>query len=862
MAEAFVYDHVRTPRGKGKAVGTLHEVKPVDLVVGLLDEVRTRNPSLDPAAVDDVVLGVVTPIGDQGGDIAKTAALAAGYPETVAGVQLNRFCASGLEAVNQAAQRVRSGFEELILAGGVESMSRVPMGSDGGAWAADPATALKTGFVPQGIGADLIATLGGWTRDHVDAYAAESHHRAAKAWANGYFAGSVVPVRDLNGLVVLDHDETVRPDTSPEGLAGLTPSFAQMGKDAGFDDVALEKYHWVERIDHVHHAGNSSGIVDGAAIMVIGSERAGADLGLTPRARVLATAVSGADPTIMLTGPAPASRKALAKAGLDVDDIDLFEINEAFAAVAMRFMRDLDISPEITNVNGGAIAMGHPLGATGAMILGTLIDELERRDLRRGLATLCVGGGMGIATIVELVCHRRGFETGWRPSSTTGDLKGDPQMTTTQTDVSAVRYERDDDGIVTLVLDDPTASANTMSVLYKDSMLAAVQRLYDEVDSDDGVTGVVVTSAKKTFFAGGDLRAMVTATKADAPAFFELCEEVKAGLRRLETFPRPVVAAINGAALGGGFEIALATNHRIAVDHPSVELGLPEATLGLLPGGGGVTRVVRMLGLQDGLMEVLLQGTRFKPAQAKEKGLVDELVGSLDDLVPAAKAWIKANPESTQNAWDRPGYKMPGGSPKSPALAQFLPAFPALLRQQVKGADYPAQKAILSAAVEGAQVDFDTATRIESRYLTNLIVNQQSKNMIQAFFFDLQAINAGKLRPQGVPTYRATKVGVLGAGMMGAGIAYVCAKAGMQVVLKDVAVESAEKGKAHSAGLLDKAIARGRSTEEKKAELLGRITATADPADLAGCDLVIEAVFEDPSLKHQVFAEIAGARQC
>ena len=431
-------------------------------------------------------------------------------------------------------------------------------------------------------------------------------------------------------------------------------------------------------------------------------------------------------------------------------------------------------------------------------------------------------------------------------------------MTSTQTDVSAVRYERDEDGIVTLVLDDPTTSANTMSVLYKDSMLAAVQRLYDEVDSDDGVTGVVVTSAKKTFFVGGDLRAMVTATKADAPGFFELCEEVKAGLRRLETFPRPVVAAINGAALGGGFEIALATNHRIAVDHPSVELGLPEATLGLLPGGGGVTRVIRMLGLQDGLMEVLLQGTRFKPAQAKEKGLVDELVGSLDELVPAAKAWIRANPESTQNAWDRPGYKMPGGSPKSPALAQFLPAFPALLRQQVKGADYPAQKAILSAAVEGAQVDFDTATRIESRYLTNLIVNQQSKNMIQAFFFDLQAINAGKLRPEGVPTYRATKVGVLGAGMMGAGIAYVCARAGMEVVLKDVSVAGAEKGKAHSAGLLDKAVARGRSTEEKKAELLGRITATADPADLAGCDLVIEAVFEDPSLKHQVFAEIAG----
>ncbi len=403
MAEAFVYDHIRTPRGRGKAVGSLHEVKPVDLVVGLLDELRTRNPDLDPSRVDDVVLGVVTPIGDQGGDIAKTAALKAGLPETVAGVQLNRFCASGLEAVNQAAQRVRSGFEDLIIAGGVESMSRVPMGSDGGAWAMDPATALETGFVPQGIGADLIATIGGWSRQDVDAYAAESHHRAAKAWANGYFDSAVIPVRDLNGITVLDRDETVRPDTSVEGLAGLKPSFAGIGKDAGFDDVALEKYHWIDKIDHVHHAGNSSGIVDGAALMAIGTEEVGAALGLTPRARIISTAVSGADPTIMLTGPAPAARKALARAGLEVEDIDLFEINEAFAAVAMRFMRDLGISHDITNVNGGAIAMGHPLGATGAMILGTLVDELARRDLKRGLATLCVGGGMGIATIVELV---------------------------------------------------------------------------------------------------------------------------------------------------------------------------------------------------------------------------------------------------------------------------------------------------------------------------------------------------------------------------------------------------------------------------------------------------------------------------
>jgi acetyl-CoA C-acetyltransferase len=403
QTQAFVYDAIRTPRGRGKTTGSLHEVKPADLVVGLLDEIRTRNPGLDPARVDDVVLGVVTPLGDQGGDLAKTAALAAGFPETVAGVQLNRFCASGLEAVNQAAMRVRSGFEDLILAGGVESMSRVAMGSDGGPWAMDPATAITNSFVPQGVGADLVATLEGYSREDVDAFAAESHARAAKAQVNGYFDGSLVPVRDLNGLTVLDRDELIRPGTTVETLAGLRPSFARIGDEGGFDSVALEKYHWVEEIRHVHHAGNSSGIVDGAAIVVVGTEQVGADLGLTPRARILAAAVSGADPTIMLTGPAPASRKALAKAGLTPQDIDLYEINEAFAAVAMRFMRDLDLPHDKVNVNGGAIAMGHPLGATGAMILGTLVDELERRDLRYGLATLCVGGGMGIATVVERI---------------------------------------------------------------------------------------------------------------------------------------------------------------------------------------------------------------------------------------------------------------------------------------------------------------------------------------------------------------------------------------------------------------------------------------------------------------------------
>lgn len=401
MTEAYVYDAIRTPRGRGKQTGSLHEVKPISLVTGLLQEVQRRHPELDPAQVEDVVLGVVGPIGDQGGDIAKTAALAAGLPYTVAGVQLNRFCASGLEAVNQAAARIRSGWEDLILAGGVESMSRVPMASDGGAWYTDPETAFQTDFVPQGISADLIATLEGYDRTAVDAFAAESQARAAKATANGWFNESLVPVVDRNGLAVLEHDEFIRPDTTVESLAGLPSSFAGIGEMGGFDSVALEKYHWVEKIDHVHHAGNSSGIVDGAGLVVVGSEEAGQRNGLTPRARILATAVSGSEPTIMLTGPAPASRKALARAGLEVSDLDLIEMNEAFAAVVLRFMKDLSVPPDIVNVNGGAIAMGHPLGATGAIILGTLIDELHRRDLRYGLATLCVGGGMGCATVIE-----------------------------------------------------------------------------------------------------------------------------------------------------------------------------------------------------------------------------------------------------------------------------------------------------------------------------------------------------------------------------------------------------------------------------------------------------------------------------
>ncbi|HET6213237.1 MAG TPA: acetyl-CoA C-acetyltransferase [Micromonosporaceae bacterium] len=405
--EAFIYEAIRTPRGRGKpggdgkAGGALYEVKPVTLVVGLVQELRRRFPTLDPARIDDMVLGCVTAVGDQGMVIARTAALLAGLPDTVAGVTLNRFCASGLEAVNTAAQKVRAGWDDLIVAGGVESMSRVPMGSDGGAIMMDPESGYAIGVVPQGISADLLATIEGFTRSDVDGYAAQSHARAAKAWADGAFDRTVVPVTDRVGQVILDRDEHIRADTTPETLAGLDPSFAVIGEMGGFDAVALQRYHWVERIDHVHTAGNSSGIVDGAALVLIGSESVGYDLGLTPRARVVAAAVTGAEPLIMLTGPAIAARKALAKARLRPDQIDLYEVNEAFAAVPLRFMRDLDLDAERVNVNGGAIAMGHPLGATGAMLVGSLLDELERRELRYGMATLCVGGGMGIATIIE-----------------------------------------------------------------------------------------------------------------------------------------------------------------------------------------------------------------------------------------------------------------------------------------------------------------------------------------------------------------------------------------------------------------------------------------------------------------------------
>ena len=400
MGEAYIYEAIRTPRGKGKG-GSLHGVKPVSLVTGLIHELQARHPGLDPNAIDDVILGCVTPVGDQGADVAKTAAIFAGLPDTVGGTQINRFCASGLEAVNLAAQKVRAGWDQLIIAGGIESMSRVPIGTDGGAWAMDPEISWDTYFVPQGVSADLIATTEGFTRDDVDAYAVTSQKRAANAWSSGNFTKSVVPVRDRNGMLLLDHDEFMRPTTTVESLGALAPSFAMMGEMGGFDAVALQKFHMLERINHVHTAGNSSGIVDGSALVLVGNEQVGKDFGMVPRARVVATAVSGADSTIMLTGPTPATLKVLKAAGLSAKDIDVWELNEAFAAVVLKWMRDMDLSIEQVNVNGGAIAMGHPLGATGAIILGIALDELERTNGRYGLITLCIGGGMGLATIIE-----------------------------------------------------------------------------------------------------------------------------------------------------------------------------------------------------------------------------------------------------------------------------------------------------------------------------------------------------------------------------------------------------------------------------------------------------------------------------
>jgi acetyl-CoA C-acetyltransferase len=402
MADAFIYDHVRTPRGRGKADGSLHEVTALNLAAQTLEAVRNRN-ALDPTLVDDVILGCVDPVGEAGGDIARAAAIVAGYGDGVPGVQINRFCASGLDAVNFAAAQVMSGQHDMTIGGGVESMSRVGIGASGGAWPVDPSIALKSYFMPQGISADLIATRYGFSRDDVDAYAVESQKRTAAAWDDGRFKRSVMPVKDVNGLTILARDEHMRPTTTMQSLAALQPSFVQMGEMGGFDAVAIQAHPEVEVVNHVHHAGNSSGIVDGAAAVLVGSKEAGETAGLKPRARIKAFANIGSEPAMMLTGPIDVTRKVLKRAGMQLGDIDLIEVNEAFAAVVLRFMQAFAIDGSKVNVNGGAIAMGHPLGATGAMILGTALDELERRSLNTALVTLCIGAGMGTATIIERV---------------------------------------------------------------------------------------------------------------------------------------------------------------------------------------------------------------------------------------------------------------------------------------------------------------------------------------------------------------------------------------------------------------------------------------------------------------------------
>jgi acetyl-CoA C-acetyltransferase len=401
MSEAFIFDAIRTPRGRGKKNGSLHEVAPVSLVAGLLNAMKERN-NLDTKEVEDVILGCVTPVADQGGNIAKTAVTFAGWDDAVSGFQLNRFCASGLEAVNLAAAKVRSGWNDMVVAGGVESMSRVSMGMDGGPWFLDPMVNTKSDFVPQGISADLIATIEGFSREDCDRYALRSQQRAAAAKAAGYFKNSVVPVYDINGIPVLVEDEYNRPDTTLEGLMSLAPSFQMMG-EMGFNAVALQKYPHLSEINHIHHPGNSSGIVDGAALVLIGSKEKGAAMGLKPRARIVMAAHTSTEPTIMLTGPGPASLLALKKAGMTINDIDLVEMNEAFASAVLRLQRDINCPDEKLNVNGGAIALGHPLGATGAMILGTALDELERTGKATALITLCVGGGMGVTTIIERI---------------------------------------------------------------------------------------------------------------------------------------------------------------------------------------------------------------------------------------------------------------------------------------------------------------------------------------------------------------------------------------------------------------------------------------------------------------------------
>uniref|UniRef100_A0A0N4Z2S9 Acetyl-CoA acetyltransferase n=1 Tax=Parastrongyloides trichosuri TaxID=131310 RepID=A0A0N4Z2S9_PARTI len=786
MTDAFIYDHVRTPRGRA---------------------LRDRN-GIDTAKVDDIIFGCVDPVGEAGAVIPRSSAFEAGYDFKAPGMQISRFCASGLDAVNLAAAKIAGGTDELVIAGGVESMSRVGMGMSGGAWYMDPSVGFPGWFMPQGVSADLIATKYGFSREDVDAYAVESQRRAGESWKKGYFKNSVIPIKDINGLTILDHDEHMRPTTDLAALSGLNPSFVMPGEMGGFNAVGIQAHPEVETINHVHHAGNSSGIVDGAAGVLVGSKRAGKMLDIKPRARIRAFTNIGSEPALMLTGPVDVTEKLLERAKMKLSDIDLFELNEAFAAVVLRYMQAFNIPHSKINVNGGAIAMGHPLGATGAMILGTVLDELERRDLNTALVTLCIGAGMGTATIIEL-------ETGA-------------------------------DGIAVVTWNMPDKSMNVLT----EEVLTELDKIIDQVVSDNTIKGAVITSGKDTFSGGADLTMMQKMLsvfkkeqKQDAEKavqnLFDNVGRMTGLYRKLETCGKPWVSAINGTCMGGALELSLACHGRVVSDAEGVKLALPEVKVGLFPGAGGTQRVPRLVNSQDAL-QMMTTGSSLTAARAKGMGLVHE-VAPAKKLVETAKKMIRNGLKPVQ-PWDEKGFKLPGGAIYSAAGANLWPAATAILRRETSG-NYPAALTILKCVYEGLLVPFDTDHRsaVDDPLAFRIFAGAEQRRT-----------SPGRHQANQVQENRRDRCRFHGrrySGFMGAGIAYVTAKAGIPVVLIDRNLEAAEKGKAHSADLIAKEMQKGRMTAEDKDKLLALITPSADYAALDGADMVIEAVFEDRGVK-------------
>ena len=829
MTDAFILDHVRTPRGRGKPDGSLHTASTLHLAATALKAIKDRN-HLEPAQVDDVVMGCVDPVGEAGGDIARMGALAAGFGDSVPGVQINRFCASGLDSVNFAAAQVMSGQHDLTIGGGVELMSRVGIGASGGAWPADPSLAIPAYFMPQGVSADLIATKYGFSRDDVDAYAVELQKRAAAAWGEARFKKSIAPVLDVNGLPLLERDEHMRPTTDMQSLASLKPSFVIPGEQGGFDAVAIQAHPDVERIIHVHHAGNSSGIVDGAAAVLLGSREAGAKAGLKPRGRIRAFANIGSEPAIMLTGPVDVTKKVLARSGMSIKDIDLFEVNEAFAAVVLRFCQAFDVDPEKVNVNGGAIAMGHPFGS-------------DRRDDPRHGARRARAHRQEHGPHHPL--HRR--RHGHRHDHRTRLIARRRFIM----NLTNFRFETDTDGIALVTWDMPGRSMNVINA----EVIAEIGKIVDRIAGDAAIKGAVMSFGKGV--GGADLTMLKTAgdefarrAKAEGKeaamrAFVDGTKQVNLVFRRLETCGKPVAAAIDGVCMGGGFELALACHYRIVADSDKTRVGLPEVKVGLFPGGGGTQRVARLMPTPDAL-QMLLKGDQIRPAAAKKMGLVHE-VAPADQIVALAKAWVKANPHA-KAPWDDPKYKLPSGKVFSAPGMMIWPPANAIYRRETYD-NYPAIRAILTCVFEGLQLPMDLALMVESKHFANILLSKEAAAMIRTNFLSMGELNKGARRPADVPATKLNKIGVLGAGFMGAGIAYVSANAGLEVVLIDRDQESADKGKAYSDKIVSGQIAKGRAKAADKEALLARITATPDYAALKGCDLVVEAVFEDRAVK-------------